>query len=163
MIILGIDPGSRRTGYGIINSTPKYQFYVTSGYLQISGNDWGFRLKQIYTDLLEIINLYQPEQVSIEQVFVHKNANSALKLGQARGAAMVAVANMNLPIYEYSAKKIKQIVTGIGNASKLQVQTTVQNLLQLDKIPQQDAADALAIALCHGFNANSKIFQFNLN
>lgn len=158
MLILGIDPGSRNTGYGIIRAL-KQPEYITSGHIKIIGNDWGSRLHQIYTDLLEIIEIYQPQQISIEKVFVHKNVSSALKLGQARGAAIVAVANMGLPIYEYSPRQIKQIVTGSGNATKETVQHIVQNLLYLNNKPQADAADALAIAMCHGFYINSKLYN----
>ena len=158
MLILGIDPGSRKTGYGIIR-TINQQEYVASGHIKIISNNWGFRLKQIYDDIIEIINQYKPQQVSIEKIFVHKNVSSALKLGQARGAAMVAVATMGLPIFEYTPRQIKQIVTGSGSASKEQIQLTVQNSLLLDHKPQHDSADALAIAMCHGFYVNSKLLR----
>jgi len=153
MLILGIDPGSCITGYGIIQSVKQKQQYVTSGHIKIVTADWGSRLKQIYDDLLKIINQYQPAQVSIEKVFVHKNVSSALKLGQARGAAIVAAANSGLPVYEYFPRQVKQAVVGFGNADKQQVQAMVQTLLCLNKIPQEDAADALAIAMCHGLHA----------
>ena len=154
MLILGIDPGSRKTGYGIINLIKHQQSYITSGYIEIVGDSLGYKLKQIYDDLLQIINQYHPEQVSIEKVFVHKNVASALKLGQARGAAIVAAASIGLPIYEYSVRTIKQTIVGNGNASKQQIQTFVQNLLYLNQPPQQDAADALAIAMCHAIHLN---------
>ena len=155
MIILGIDPGSRITGYGIIKSIKQQQQYVTSGCIKITSSDWGYRLKQIYDDLLQIITQYKPQQISIEKIFVHKNASSALKLGQARGAAIVAAATIGIPINEYSARQIKQAVVGFGNADKKQVQSMVQTILSLDKKPQEDAADALAIAMCHGLHTAS--------
>lgn len=157
MLILGIDPGSRKTGYGIIESIKHQQLYIASGHIKIIGNNLGYKLKQIYDDLLQIIDKYNPQQVSIEKVFVHKNVASALKLGQARGAAMVAAASLNLPIHEYSARTVKQTIVGNGNASKQQVQLLIQNLLLLNKVPQQDAADALAIAMCHAIHANKYI------
>ena len=163
MIILGIDPGSRITGYGIIQSIKQQQQYITSGHIKILSNDWGHRLKQIYEDLVAIIHQYQPEQVSIEKVFVHKNVSSALKLGQARGAAIVAAATMGLPVNEYSARQIKQAVVGCGNADKQQVQSMVQTILALDKAPQQDAADALAIAMCHGLHIASTLHYCAIN
>lgn len=155
MIILGIDPGSRITGYGVISSIKQQQSYIASGCIKITGTDWGFRLKQIYTDLLQIITEYRPQQISIEKIFVHKNASSALKLGQARGAAIVVAANIGLEIHEYSAKQIKQAIIGYGGADKKQIQYMVQTLLSLNKTPPSDAADALAIAMCHGLYAAS--------
>ena len=155
MIILGIDPGSRITGYGIIKSIKQEQQYLTSGCIKITSKDLGYKLKQIYDDLLQIITQYKPQQISIEKIFVHKNANSALKLGQARGAAIVAAATIGIPIHEYSARQIKQAVVGFGNADKKQIQSMVQTILSLDKSPQEDAADALAIAMCHGLYAAS--------
>lgn len=157
MIILGIDPGSRITGYGIIKSIKQQQQYLASGCIKITSNDWGYRLKQIYDDLLQIITQYKPQQVSIEKIFVHKNPSSALKLGQARGAAIVAAATIGIPIHEYSARQIKQAVVGFGNADKKQVQSMVQTILSLDKKPQEDASDALAIAMCHGLHTASLI------
>lgn len=160
MIILGIDPGSRITGFGIIQSIKQKQNYIASGCIKITTvNCWGSRLKQIYDNLLQIINQYQPNQVSIEKVFVHKNVSSALKLGQARGAAIVAAASMGLSVHEYSARQIKQAVVGFGNADKQQIQSIVQTILCLNQAPQQDAADALAIAMCHGLYAASVVAQ----
>ena len=159
MLILGIDPGSRKTGYGIIKINKQHE-YIASGYIKIVSDDWAYRLKQIYEDLSAIIEQYKPQQASIEKVFVHKNPNSALKLGQARGAAIVALANMGLPIFEYSPREIKKVVTGTGNAGKQQIQNIIQDLLCLDKVPQQDSADALAIAMCHGFYISSKLCNF---
>lgn len=150
MIILGIDPGSRITGFGVIRSIKQKQSYIASGCIKIIGNDWSLRLKQVYDDLLKIINQYQPDQIGIEKVFVHKNPNSALKLGQARGAAIVAAATCGFKVYEYFPRQIKQVVVGYGHADKKQVQKMIQTLLRLNKAPSADAADALAIAMCHG-------------
>lgn len=157
MIILGIDPGSRITGFGVIQSIKQKQHYIASGCIKIIPIDWASRLKQIYDDLLKIIDEYRPEQVSIEKIFVHKNVSSALKLGQARGAAIVAAATMGLPVHEYSARQIKQAVVGFGNADKGQIQAMVQTILSLNKSPQQDAADALAIAMCHGLHHSAAL------
>lgn len=111
------------------------------------------RLHQIYTGLCEVIQTYQPDECSIEQVFMNKNANSALKLGQARGSALVALASQGVLIAEYTPRAIKQAIVGYGGAEKNQVQHMVKVLLNLSKTPQADAADALAIAVCH---ANSR-------
>lgn len=159
MLILGIDPGSKKTGYGIIAVSNFQHTYVASGYIKVNGNDWSYKLRQIYDDLLQVINTYNPQQVSIEKVFVHKNVASALKLGHARGAAMVAAASMNLNIYEYAARTVKQTIVGTGSANKQQVQLLVKNLLSLNKNPQQDAADALAIAICHAMHINVNKFM----
>ncbi len=155
MLILGIDPGSRITGFGVIESNKQKQHYIASGCIKIIGTDWSLRLKQIYDDLLEIINKYRPDQISIEKVFVHKNPNSALKLGQARGAAIVAAASCGFKVHEYFPRQIKQAVVGYGQADKLQVQQMVQMLLKLNKLPSVDPADALAIAMCHGLHVAS--------
>jgi crossover junction endodeoxyribonuclease RuvC len=159
MIILGIDPGSCITGYGIIRSIKQQQHYLASGCIKITGKDWALRLKQIYSDLLQIIQEYRPQQISIEKIFVHKNVSSALKLGQARGAAIVAAANIGLPVYEYSAREIKQAIIGYGGADKKQIQSMVKSILSLNKTPPTDAADALAIAMCHGLHAASVLFR----
>jgi len=149
-IVLGIDPGSRKTGYGLINQVSGRLEYISSGVIKIPA-EYGLpeRLKVIFDSVTEIIEKYQPQEFAIEQVFMAKNASSALKLGQARGAAIVAAVNHNLPVYEYEARKIKQSVVGTGAADKSQVQHMVKTLLQLPKSPQEDAADALAVALCH--------------
>lgn len=114
------------------------------------------RLHQIYAGLCEVIKTYQPHESSIEQVFMNKNANSALKLGQARGAALVALAGQGLSIAEYTPRRIKQAIVGYGNAEKQQVQHMIKIILNLPKTPQADAADALAIAVCH---ANSRVLN----
>jgi crossover junction endodeoxyribonuclease RuvC len=150
MLILGIDPGSITMGYGIIRHTPTKVSYVTSGCIKVGNQDWALRLRQIYHDLTQIIQQYAPQQVAVEKVFMHKNAASALKLGQARGVAIVAAAVQDLLIAEYSAREVKQAVVGYGNADKSQVQHMIKVLLNLSGVPATDAADALAVAICHG-------------
>jgi crossover junction endodeoxyribonuclease RuvC len=147
--ILGIDPGSRLTGFGIIEQLPKGYRYVTSGSIRIKADYFPDRLKEIFNSLQELIEHYQPEEMAIEQVFMHKNADSALKLGQARGAAICAVQTAGLPVYEYAARQVKQALVGNGSAEKLQVQHMVKILLGLQGELQIDASDALAICLCH--------------
>jgi crossover junction endodeoxyribonuclease RuvC len=150
MRILGIDPGSRLTGYGIIEDTPQGYKYIASGSIRIKADYFPDRLKQIFNGILEIIDNYQPEQMAIEQVFMHKNADSALKLGQARGAAICAVQTQQIAVYEYAARQVKQAVVGKGAADKLQVQHMVRILLNVQGELSLDASDALGIAICHG-------------
>ena len=145
-IIIGIDPGSRLTGYGVIKVEGNQSFYLTSGCLQLTSKPPLERLQVIYSGLQEIIQQYQPHEAAIEQIFMHQNPGSALKLGQARGAALVA---LTIPISEYSARQVKQSVVGYGAAKKEQVQHMVGRLLNIKEKLQADAADALAIALCH--------------
>ena len=149
-LILGIDPGSRKTGYGIINYLNGKPCYVTSGVIRIQAElALPERLKVIFDSVVEIIEHYQPQEFAIEQVFMASNASSALKLGQARGAAIVAACFHDLPVSEYEARKVKQAVVGTGAADKTQVQHMIKSLLKLEGTPQEDAADALAVALCH--------------
>lgn len=148
-IILGIDPGSRVTGYGVIRQIGSKLEYLGSGVIRTSIDDLPTRLKRIYAGVTEIITQFHPDEFAIEQVFMAKNPDSALKLGQARGTAIVAAVNQNLPVFEYSARTIKQTVVGTGAAEKAQVQEMVTRLLQLSDKPQADAADALAIAITH--------------
>ena len=153
-LILGIDPGSRKTGFGIINTVGSQYEYVASGVIRLGDSALPERLKLIYSGLSEVITEYCPQQAAIEQVFMAKSAGSALKLGQARGAAIVAAVAHDLPVAEYEAKKVKQSVVGSGGADKTQVQHMVKQLLKLSGIPQEDAADALAVALCHAHTRN---------
>ena len=149
-LILGIDPGSRKTGYGIISHLAGKAHYVGSGVIRMPATmNLPERLKVIFESVCEIIETYCPQEMAVEQVFMAKNAGSALKLGQARGAAIVAGVSHNLPVSEYEARKVKQSVVGTGAADKLQVQHMVKILLGLPEAPQEDAADALAIAICH--------------
>lgn len=152
-IILGIDPGSRVTGFGIIQvgdgipvNKPKY---ITSGCIRIKDSSLDLKLKQIFDSVCELILEFKPDEFAVESVFLSKNADSALKLGQARGAAIVAASHYALPVAEYPARKVKQSVVGTGAADKTQVQHMVKMILNLQANPQADAADALAVALCH--------------
>ncbi len=156
-IIIGIDPGSRITGFGLIESDGSKHKYITSGCIRVSNKKFPERLQQIFASLSEVIQQHKPQHAAIEQVFMHVNANSALKLGQARGAAITALVNNNLPVAEYSARQIKQGVVGFGAASKTQVQHMVKLILNLDGDIQEDAADALAAALCHANTMGKKI------
>ncbi|RDI41828.1 crossover junction endodeoxyribonuclease RuvC [Aquicella lusitana] len=150
-IILGIDPGSRRTGYGVIRVEGNRHIYLTSGYLDLTSYPACERLRQIFLGLQQLIQSYRPQEAAIEQIFMHENPNSALKLGQARGAAIVA---LDMPVTEYSARQVKKSVVGIGAANKEQVQYMVKRLLNLSGSLQPDAADALAVALCHAHARN---------
>ena len=150
-LILGLDPGSRKTGYGVVNLQRGRATYVASGVIRMAETvSLPERLKQIFDGLCLIIEEYQPQEMAIEQVFMAKNASSALKLGQARGAAIVAATYHGLTVAEYETRKVKQSVVGTGAADKIQVQHMVKTLLKLPGLPQEDAADALAVALCHG-------------
>jgi len=148
-IVLGIDPGSRVTGFGVIEHRNNKTHYLGSGCIRLQTDELAQRLQQIFAGVTQVIQQYRPDQFAIEQVFMAKNPDSALKLGQARGAAIVAATQQNLPVAEYSARQIKQSVVGKGSAEKAQVQHMVVHLLNLSKTPQSDAADALAVALCH--------------
>ena len=151
-IILGIDPGSRYTGYGVIKQEGRTFTYLGSGCIKAiaAGKELGPRLQTIFAGVSELIIQFKPDMFAIEQVFMAKNPDSALKLGQARGAAIVAATNNGLTIAEYSARQIKKAVVGTGAADKSQVQHMVKSILKLSASPQEDAADALAVALCHG-------------
>lgn len=149
--IIGIDPGSRHTGYGVIRLEGNRHIYLTSGHLDVSSYPTCDRLQRIYLGVQEIMRSFQPQEAAIEQVFMHENPNSALKLGQARGAAIVA---LTIPVAEYSARQVKKSVVGYGAAKKEQVQYMVQRLLNLKGTLQADEADALAIALCHAHARN---------
>jgi crossover junction endodeoxyribonuclease RuvC len=157
MRILGIDPGSRLTGYGLIEDSPQGLRYIASGSIRVTEDYFPDRLKQIFENLLQIVELHRPEQMAIEQVFMHINADSALKLGQARGAAIRAVQAAGLPVFEYSAKQVKQAVVGKGNAAKTQVQHMVKILLNIQGDLQTDAGDALGICLCHAHHQQTAL------
>ena len=147
--ILGIDPGSRLTGYGLIAINGRKASYVASGCINTEDGDLPSRLGMIYQGVTQIIEQYSPSEMAIEEVFMAKNAASALKLGQARGVAIAAGVMANLPVSEYAARRVKQAIVGTGRASKEQVAHMVKILLAWPGTPQADAADALAIALCH--------------
>ncbi len=156
-IILGIDPGSRITGYGVIQQKGSKCFYIASGCIRTKGESLAPKLDMIFKGISEVIKQYQPTEFGIEQVFMAKNPDSALKLGQARGAAIVAATQADLYVCEYSARQIKQAVTGTGGADKEQVQQMVMQILKLSGRPQADAADGLAVAICHAHTAQSLV------
>ncbi len=149
MIILGIDPGSRITGFGVIEQLGNKLKHITHGHIEVIDADTHERLFQIFDSISKIIEKHRPNLAAIEKVFVSKNVSSALKLGQARGAALVALAKYCLPIGEYSPREIKKATVGYGAADKKQVQMMVKTILNLPETPQSDAADGLAIAICH--------------
>ena len=147
--ILGIDPGLRVTGFGIIIQQGNSLTYVTSGCIRASGDSLPVRLGVIVRDLAHVILEGSPSEVAVEKVFVNINPNSTLLLGQARGAAIAAAVLAGLPVHEYTAGQVKQAVVGKGRADKSQVQEMVRRLLHLSGTPSPDAADALACAICH--------------
>ncbi len=147
--ILGIDPGSRLTGFGVINCVGDKATYVASGSINSIGGEFPERLKMIFRAVTEVVNEFHPDVVVVESVFMHKNAGSALKLGQARSAAICATFGLDVRVFEYAPREIKQAVVGSGAATKDQVQHMIRQLLVLDGDPSPDAADALAAALCH--------------
>ena len=157
MKIIGIDPGLVCTGFGVIDSSTNNLKVIDFGIIKADPKDsLSQRLKTIYDDVKEIVEMYKPSVMSIEEVFYGKNVKSALLLGHARAVPMVVSANYNMPLYEFSSRKIKQSITGNGNATKEQVQFMVKNILLMDSLPQPlDASDALAIAIC--YNRNFKI------
>ena len=147
--ILGIDPGLRVTGFGVIEKSGSKLTYITSGCVRVPVGELPQRLKVILESLREVILVNQPDQVAVEKVFVNVNPQSTLLLGQARGAAICAAVLADLPVLEYTALQVKQAVVGNGHAKKEQVQQMVRRLLQLPGEPGADAADALACAICH--------------
>jgi len=154
MRVLGVDPGSRVTGFGVVDVASNGRLhYVASGCIRAPAGDLAGRLKSIYDGVNEIIAAYRPSVFVAERVFVARNADSALKLGQARGAALCAGISGGLAVSEYSAREIKRAVVGLGGADKRQVQHMVRALLALDRAPPPDAADALACAICHAHAA----------
>ena len=158
-VILGIDPGSRTTGYGLIAIENGKQTYLDSGCVRIvKANETlplADRLRIVFDSISNLIADYHPDEVAIEKVFLSKNADSALKLGQARGVAIVAAAVHAIDVAEYSALEVKKSVVGTGRATKEQVQHMVTAILSLSSTPQADAADALAVALCHANARNN--------
>jgi crossover junction endodeoxyribonuclease RuvC len=148
--ILGIDPGSRLTGFGVLDFEADRPCYIASGTVQSRDGDFPDRLRRIFQATSNIVVEYEPDAVAIESVFMHRNAGSALKLGHARSAAICATFDTNIEVFEYAPREIKQAVVGSGSATKGQVQHMVVTLLNLDGEPSTDAADALATALCHG-------------
>lgn len=150
MRILGIDPGLRRTGFGVIEASGMRIQYVASGTIVVPTDlPLHLRLKAILDNIREVIQTHRPDDSALEKVFVNANPVSTLLLGQARGAAMCALADSDLNVSEYTALQIKKAVVGNGHAKKEQVQLMVQHLLSLNGLPSSDSADALACAICH--------------
>ena len=161
MRILGIDPGSRTTGYGLIETQGNRLRHIDNGIIATQATaTLADRLKIIYDGVVRIIGEFAPEVVAVEQVFLAKNPHAALVLGHARGAAMLAAVNSGLSVHEYSALQVKSAVVGYGRAGKPQVQQMVRALLNLPEIAQEDAADALGVAICH---AHSRTLNQALN
>ena len=154
--IIGIDPGSRCTGYGVIDSDGFRYEYITSGFIKVTGEELPERLGMIFTEVSAIVEKWQPQTLGIEKVFVSKNVDSALKLGQARAAAICAGVNAKLDVGEYTPRAIKKSVVGNGSADKEQIQQMMKILLKLDFLPQSDEADGLAIAVCHANHMHVK-------
>jgi crossover junction endodeoxyribonuclease RuvC len=159
--ILGIDPGSRITGYGILESDGSTSRYIDSGRICTESANFIDRLNEIYTRVRRLVTEFEPQQLAIEKVFVHRNADSALKLGQARAAAICGTFGSQLELFEYAARAIKQAVVGRGAADKGQVQHMVKAILVLDELPSSDEADALATAICHAhsFSLNNVLLS----
>ena len=155
--ILGIDPGSRVTGFGLIDATGVKAVYRASGVVRTSGDDFPARLRQIFDAVAEIVARHEPHIVAIENVFMARNASSALKLGQARAAALCATFARGVEVFEYSPREIKLAVVGTGGADKGQVQHMMHTLLGLDRLPGADAADALAVAVCHAHQRRIRV------
>ncbi len=160
MRILGIDPGSKTTGYGFIEQHGNRLIHLDNGTISTRSRDaLAQRLQLIYRGLSALIEQFQPHAIAVEQVFVARNPQSALKLGHARGVALLAGINAGLPVAEYTALQVKSAVVGYGRAGKNQVQQMTRTLLNLPEIAQEDAADALAVAICHAHSRqiNNKI------
>ena len=155
--ILGIDPGLQITGYGVIESDGRTSRYIHSGNISAkkhrNGMEMPQRLGLIFRKLTEVISQYQPDEVAVEEIFISRNASSAIKLGHARGAAISAAVQSKIPVSEYSARSVKQAVVGTGAANKEQIQHMVLRLLALRGELQEDEADALAVSLCHAHTA----------
>jgi crossover junction endodeoxyribonuclease RuvC len=148
--ILGLDPGSIRTGFGVVDCGSSEPRHIANGMIKVRGETLAQRLRHIYEAVCELVELYRPDEIAIERVFVSRNVDSALKLGQARGVTLCAAASRGAPVYEYAPRAIKLAIVGYGNAEKLQVEQMVRGMLAIEARLQADAADALAICLCHG-------------
>jgi crossover junction endodeoxyribonuclease RuvC len=147
--VLGLDPGSLRTGYGIVDCIDGRESHVASGCVRAGGTDLALRLRRIHDEVSQLVERFRPDEVAIERVFMHRNPDSALKLGQARGAALAAAVALGAAVYEYAPRAIKLAIVGTGAADKAQVAHMVQVLLSIARPATSDVSDALAIALCH--------------
>lgn len=156
-VVMGIDPGTATTGYGLVQEDEGHLECAGFGVVTTpAGEPMEVRLKSIYRDLTAVLERHQPITVAVEKLFFHRNVTSAMAVGQSRGVALLAIAHCGLPAAEYSPLQVKQAVTGYGKASKLQVQLMVRTLLNLEEIPRpDDAADALAVAICHAHFART--------
>jgi crossover junction endodeoxyribonuclease RuvC len=149
LTILGIDPGSQVTGFGVIAAQGTRLSYVASGCIRTRGGEMADRLRIIFEGAARLVDEYRPDEICVERVFIHRNADSALKLGQARAAALCGTFMHQVPVHEYAAREIKLAVTGSGGAEKVQVAHMVRRLLAVSGPLAADAADALAVAICH--------------
>ncbi|MBI4374501.1 MAG: crossover junction endodeoxyribonuclease RuvC [Deltaproteobacteria bacterium] len=150
MRVLGIDPGSAITGYGIVEKAGAQFRHVANGTVRTSrSSSFSKRLQKIFSEIGELIVKSRPDVMAVEEIFFAKNPMSALKLGESRGVALLAAAQHDLAVHEYSTREIKQAVTGYGQASKEQIQKMVRQLLKLPQVATEDASDALALAICH--------------
>jgi crossover junction endodeoxyribonuclease RuvC len=154
--ILGIDPGSQITGFGLVDVQGSTAKAVGWGGIRASG-DHCARLREIFAGVAAIVREYGPAEIAVERVFIHRNADSALKLGQARAAALCATFEADLPVYEYAARHIKKAVAGAGSAEKSQIQHMVKMILGIREEIEPDAADALATALCHAHERSARV------
>lgn len=150
MRVLGIDPGSTVTGYGLVEKVGSGFRHVDNGLVRVSrSSPFAKRLQDIFSGIRQIIRELKPDVMAVEEIFFAKNPMSALKLGESRGVALLAAAEHELKVYEYSTREVKQAITGYGQATKEQIQKMVRRLLSLPEIAAEDASDALAVALCH--------------
>jgi len=154
--VLGIDPGSERTGFGVLDAAGARLTYVASGVIRTQKGEFADRLCEIFRCVQTIVDQYRPQEIAIERVFVNRNVDSALKLGQARGAAICGTVNANAEVFEYATRQIKLAVVGTGSAEKAQVQLMMRSILKLDGPVSADAADALAAAVCHALRGRMK-------
>jgi crossover junction endodeoxyribonuclease RuvC len=155
--VLGIDPGSQCTGFGVLDATGPTLTYVASGVIRTQTGEFAARLCEIFRCVQTIVAQYRPQEIAIERVFVNRNPDSALKLGQARGAAICGTADANAEVFEYATRQIKQAVVGSGSAEKAQVQLMMKSILKLDGRVPADAADALATAVCHALRGRVRM------
>jgi crossover junction endodeoxyribonuclease RuvC len=158
VLVLGIDPGTAITGYGLVREEEERLVLVDYGVIMTpSGQPMPVRLQAIYHGLSSVIRQHQPQVAAVEELFFSRNVRTALSVGQARGVALLGLADAGLPIFEYKPLEVKQAIAGYGGADKLQVQHMVRMLLNLDEVPQpDDAADAIAVAVCHIHSARMK-------
>ena len=161
--ILGLDPGSRITGYGVVDAGREGVRYVASGCIRVGNGEMTGRLLEIHRHVAELVVAYRPGEVAIERVFMHRNPDSALKLGQARGAALLGACGGGAAVFEYAPRAVKQTVTGTGGAEKAQVMHMIKALLALQGRLSADAADALAIALCHAQHRGARAHRRAVN